>query len=581
MRIEKITKENVKELPDVTLRNLKIRFVRIHDQYFRDEAVEKAVNLDRRTFYNKYVILSIEMKRRDIRFQEDSALDKLQEVKTRVFLKSLWGIDVPELNEITIVKSYVAISGAFIRSPKATRGMDVVIRNLEENKDERLEEKITMVLKAHTGRQPNFVYDPAGPQSTYIPVFDLVLRARDATERIQIEKKIVEKKIKIEKGAIPFKDLGVAAENTAWAGAKETVKAEVEDLRQICTWYDSSDPDVKASYKLPHHRMSDKKAVWRAVSAAMAALLGARGGVDIPSADKQGVYNHLANHYKQWDKEAPELKKYSAEELEKAFPIEKPEETENTIRIPVGPDCDVTATITIDKDQGIQALYCGRIKKIRTYLFDKRIKAWTMDSAKAWVKEQTQKMEKKLSDAMQKEYDEETALIRENSKVVKYPHKFKAAKWTWPNGHPRCIHCGEEEMVDKNDNQLPCEKPITKFTITKIDKKKQMVGGIIYEPDEIDTQGDYANSKEIEKAQERFMQKYATDTKRIRINHMGKKLFFPIIECFIPEHDTIKGDKPLKKGAWWLMIKITNEGIWKDIEAGKLTGFSMGGTAKA
>jgi len=68
---------------------------------------------------------------------------------------------------------------------------------------------------------------------------------------------------------------------------------------------------------------------------------------------------------------------------------------------------------------------------------------------------------------------------------------------------------------------------------------------------------------------------------RIRINHMGKKYFFPIIESFLPEHDTIKGDKPLKKGSWWLMIKVTNERIWKDIEDGKLTGFSMGGTAKA
>jgi len=521
MRIEDLTKENIKELPDVTLRNLKIRFMRIHNQYFCDDTVEKAVDLDRRTFYNKYVVLSVEMKRRGIRFEEDAAIDKLHEVKTRIFLKSLWGIDVPDLKEIVLIKSYVAISGSFVKSPKGKKDMDVVIRNIEKNRDEHLEQKISMILKAHTGRQPNFVYSPAGPESTYIPVFDLVLRARDSTERIHVEKKV-----EIEKGAIPFKDLGVADENTAWAGAKETVKAEVEDLKQICAWYDSSSPDIKASYKLPHHRMSDKKAVWRAVYAAMAALLGARDGVKLPSGDKQGVYNHLVKHYKQWDKEPPELKKYDAEEFEKAFPIEKPEETENTIRIPVGPECEVTATITISADEGIKALYCGKIKKIRTYLFDKRVKAWTMATAQAWIKEHKEKIEKKLSETQD-------------------------------------------------------DKSVAKFTITKIDKKKQMVGGIIYEPDEVDTQGDYADEKEIEKAQERFMEKYATDTKRIRINHQGKKLFFPIIECFIPEHDTIKGDKPLKKGAWWLMIKITNEAIWKDIEDGKLTGFSMGGTAKA
>ena len=191
-----------------------------------------------------------------------------------------------------------------------------------------------------------------------------------------------------------------------------------------------------------------------------------------------------------------------------------------------------------------------------------------------------QELKKKLSEAQQKEYDEESELIRENAKTAKYPHKFEAAKYTHPNGHPRCIHCGDEELEDKQGKQLPCERPVAKFTITKIDRKKQIVGGVIYEPDEVDTQGDYANKDEIEKAMYRFMEKYATNTKRIRINHMGKKIFFPIVESFIPDHDTMKGDQQLKAGTWWLMIKITNDKIWKAIDAGELTGFSMGGKAK-
>jgi len=62
------------------------------------------------------------------------------------------------------------------------------------------------------------------------------------------------------------------------------------------------------------------------------------------------------------------------------------EETENTIRIPVGGECSVTATISISKSQGISALYCGREKKIRTYLFAKA-KGWTITKAKEWVSE--------------------------------------------------------------------------------------------------------------------------------------------------------------------------------------------------
>ncbi len=69
----------------------------------------------------------------------------------------------------------------------------------------------------------------------------------------------------------------------------------------------------------------------------------------------------------------------------KVIPDLKPEETDDFIRIPVR-DCKVTATITISAKEGIKALYCGKVKKVRTYLFAKA-KGWTMAKAKAWVKE--------------------------------------------------------------------------------------------------------------------------------------------------------------------------------------------------
>ena len=50
--------------------------------------------------------------------------------------------------------------------------------------------------------------------------------------------------------------------------------------------------------------------------------------------------------------------------------ITKPEETDEFIRIPVR-TCEVTATIDISKKEGISALYCGKEKQVRTYLFRK------------------------------------------------------------------------------------------------------------------------------------------------------------------------------------------------------------------
>lgn len=117
-----------------------------------------------------------------------------------------------------------------------------------------------------------------------------------------------------EKTVIPYRDLGKAPEDTDWDAAAERSGAEVDDLKLMCTWYDSENADVKSSYKLPHHKATGGHvAVWRAVAAAMAALMGARGGVNIPDSDRKGVFNHLARHYKQWDKEPPEFKDYPEE----------------------------------------------------------------------------------------------------------------------------------------------------------------------------------------------------------------------------------------------------------------------------
>lgn len=120
-----------------------------------------------------------------------------------------------------------------------------------------------------------------------------------------------------EKAVVPYADHGMASEDTAWDGPEQMGMCgdDMAKMKTICAWYDAENPDVKSSYKLPHHMASNLEANWKGVAAAMAALLGARGGVDIPEGDRQGVYNHLAKHYKQFEKEPPEFKQYLPEQL--------------------------------------------------------------------------------------------------------------------------------------------------------------------------------------------------------------------------------------------------------------------------
>lgn len=112
------------------------------------------------------------------------------------------------------------------------------------------------------------------------------------------------------KGAIPYADHGTAPEDAEWDGAKEVQACgdDFEKLKEICAWFDTEKPDVQASYKLPHHQADGLKAVWKGVAAAMSALMGGRGGVDLPEGDRKAVYDHLAAHYKEFGKDAPEYK---------------------------------------------------------------------------------------------------------------------------------------------------------------------------------------------------------------------------------------------------------------------------------
>lgn len=132
----------------------------------------------------------------------------------------------------------------------------------------------------------------------------------------------------LEKGAISYGQAHPdgtpkAPEDEKWDGAAEVAAADVDDLKIMCAWVDSENAENKDAYKLPHHKASGNHAVvWRGVVAAMASLLGARGGVDIPDDDRKAVYNHLAKHYAEFDKEPPEFR--TANEIIMAYAEGKP-----------------------------------------------------------------------------------------------------------------------------------------------------------------------------------------------------------------------------------------------------------------
>ena len=127
---------------------------------------------------------------------------------------------------------------------------------------------------------------------------------------------------------------------------------------------------------------------------------------------------------------------------------------------------------------------------------------------------------------------------------------------------------GEEESVEKSE--FECFAPFV-----KADEDQHIVYGIVYEPDEEDSQGDQASAYEIEKAAHQFME----DVQTFKVMHKGSAAKVKVLESYVaPQALTIAGTK-IKKGTWILVAKVNDKKIWKAIKDGTLTGFSMAGHA--
>ena len=109
-----------------------------------------------------------------------------------------------------------------------------------------------------------------------------------------------------ERSIMPFRDdMLLAAEDVPWSW-NVTTQDEVLgegldnwDRYAMAHLYrdDNANPETKGAYKLPIALMinNELRVVLNGVRAAMAALNGARGGVDISDEDRQAVYESILN----------------------------------------------------------------------------------------------------------------------------------------------------------------------------------------------------------------------------------------------------------------------------------------------
>lgn len=107
--------------------------------------------------------------------------------------------------------------------------------------------------------------------------------------------------------------------------------------------------------------------------------------------------------------------------------------------------------------------------------------------------------------------------------------------------------------------------------------EQRLVYGIVLEPETSDSQGDIYNAEAIEAAAHGFMADYQN------VGMMHRALVndgAEVVESYISPCDFEMGGQTVKTGTWVLVVHISSDALWEQVQSGELTGFSIGGYAE-
>jgi len=126
---------------------------------------------------------------------------------------------------------------------------------------------------------------------------------------------------RMKKSITPYKEYEWMPDSVKWdkararRDARKYANGDMKKYREFFVYYDESKPDNMTSYKLPIRYLSDGKPknVWKGIISAMAVVLGAMGGINIPEDERRKAYDYLAKLYVEHGNVPPEYKDYKNE----------------------------------------------------------------------------------------------------------------------------------------------------------------------------------------------------------------------------------------------------------------------------
>lgn len=108
--------------------------------------------------------------------------------------------------------------------------------------------------------------------------------------------------------------------------------------------------------------------------------------------------------------------------------------------------------------------------------------------------------------------------------------------------------------------------------------EERVVFGIVLEPETTDLQGEIYDAEVIRATAYRWMERY----RNMRLQHeIPANERLRILESYIAPCDFTVEGQSVKAGSWLLRVRILDDNLWSEIKAGKFTGFSIFGKARA
>jgi hypothetical protein len=113
------------------------------------------------------------------------------------------------------------------------------------------------------------------------------------------------------------------------------------------------------------------------------------------------------------------------------------------------------------------------------------------------------------------------------------------------------------------------------------DDSQQLVYGVVLSPGIIDSQGDVVDEQEIQKAAHDYLvASRASDVQHSEVTlGFGGRPVADVVESYVAPRDMDVHGKKVIKGAWVIGMHVNDPDVWRRVEKGELTGYSIGGSA--